>query len=365
MPRVKGDKSPRRAAAAKSVIGVALQDAPKKGKKFADHGSKDNNEIETPDDVFQELYAEFGAMFDPCPFVGKGKKPEVDGLSDECFWRSVNYVNPPYSDEKVKCIVKFWIERAYQESQCGKSTVLFVPNRTGSRYWDELVYGKAAELRFITGKIIFKGQSKRLPHQLAFIVYKSQEELKAQLANSNWHLSKKLTEKPELAKKYALAAAVIVEIPQKTLEWAEKPEAFAWASRLVSPEELWALLENSDEEIALLLPVFFQLVLMMQDCGRLQPCEAPLDDQKLPLPELMRRVAYHMYLHMKEDLLRAVENYEVLPLPSSTMAFFEAFFINAHQRYCMARQIPFRKDSWNKAFQQQCLYTLPLKKSKP
>ena len=144
------DSSPKRAKAG----------AKRKPSHF---GSVNNNEIESPDNLMRALRQEFGELFDPCPFVGKGKLPDFDGLTLE--WGAVNYVNPPYNN------IEPWCVKAVEESRKGKTCLLFVPVRTGSRYWQNYVYPYADQIRFITGRIIFKGYEKPSPHHLALIVY--------------------------------------------------------------------------------------------------------------------------------------------------------------------------------------------------
>jgi hypothetical protein len=122
-----------------------------------------NNEIETPDNLIKEIREEFGEFFDPCPFVGKGKKPDFDGTTIE--WGPVNYVNPPYND------IEPWCVKAIDEGRKGKTSLLLVPVRTGTRYWQNYVFPYADQIRYITGKIIFKGYDSPSPHHLALIVY--------------------------------------------------------------------------------------------------------------------------------------------------------------------------------------------------
>jgi len=127
-------------------------------------GKLTNNEIETPDHVIQELNEEFGVMFDPCPYVGKGLKPNFDGLSVD--WKVINYVNPPYT-----CVDK-WILKAVEEwhrRQC--VSVFLVPVRAGTKYWNDTVWKCASSVRFIRGNIAFKGYTIPMPHNLAVVVF--------------------------------------------------------------------------------------------------------------------------------------------------------------------------------------------------
>lgn len=79
----------------------------------------------TPDDLMEEIKAEFDIDFDPCPFP----KPEnFDGLS--CEWGQSNYVNPPFGsfmqDGKKKGPTA-WARKAIEEYRKGKRVVLVYP----------------------------------------------------------------------------------------------------------------------------------------------------------------------------------------------------------------------------------------------
>ena len=155
------DISPERRADRDSEGDVVLKPGKPRPRHF---GVLDNNEIETPDNVMLELRAEFGTMFDPCPFVGRGKLPDFDGLS--VAWQRTNYINPPYNE------IEPWFQKAIREAQEHQCVSVFlVPARTGTRYWERTVYRHARELRFITGKVVFKGYTTPPAHNLAVIVF--------------------------------------------------------------------------------------------------------------------------------------------------------------------------------------------------
>jgi|TARA_R110000744_G_scaffold9550_4_gene30441 hypothetical protein len=98
---------------------------------------------QTPPDITEELTAEFGEMFDPCPADYDGS---FDGLSIP--WKAVNFVNPPYGDMKA------WVKKCHDEWLLGKTVILLIPPRTCSTYFHQWIYQKA-ELRFIKGRVKF------------------------------------------------------------------------------------------------------------------------------------------------------------------------------------------------------------------
>jgi len=115
---------------------------------------------QTPDGVYKQLNDEFNFDFDPCPYP---KSKNFDGLT--CEWGKSNFVNPPYGREIPK-----WAKKAYEEAQKGKGVVLLVPSRTDTRYWHDY-FMKADEIRFIKGRLKFKGATNSAPFPSAIIIF--------------------------------------------------------------------------------------------------------------------------------------------------------------------------------------------------
>jgi hypothetical protein len=113
----------------------------------------------TPKALYQALDAEFHFDFDPCP-----TKPKVDGLKTE--WGNTNFVNPPYGKE-----ISNWIQKGYQENLNGKTVVFLLPSRTDTRWWHEYIM-KAAEIRFIKGRLRFDDQKNPAPFPSAIVIFK-------------------------------------------------------------------------------------------------------------------------------------------------------------------------------------------------
>ena len=111
------------------------------------YGSK-NDDWATPDYILDDIKEEFGEFFDPCPL--KHNLNEWDGLSIE--WKDVNFVNPPYNNKgKVA-----FINKAYEESLRGKTSILLIPSATELPIFHDLILPKA-EVRFIRRRVKFKG----------------------------------------------------------------------------------------------------------------------------------------------------------------------------------------------------------------
>jgi site-specific DNA-methyltransferase (adenine-specific) len=116
----------------------------------------------TPEALYDQLDAEFGFDFDPCP-----PEPHFDGLS--VAWGQSNFVNPPYGRELPK-----WIAKAHAESLLGKTVVLLIPSRTDTRWWHEHVMA-ADEIRYLKGRITFQGAAHPAPFPSAIAIWRGRD----------------------------------------------------------------------------------------------------------------------------------------------------------------------------------------------
>ncbi len=124
------------------------------------HFSAAHDNWSTPKDVYAALNAEFKFDFDPCPLGG------YSGLDVE--WGTSNFVNPPYSQ------LRAWCKKAYEESLKGKTVVMLIPSRTDTIAWHEYCM-KAAEIRFIKGRLKFGDSKNSAPFPSAIIIFKPEE----------------------------------------------------------------------------------------------------------------------------------------------------------------------------------------------
>lgn len=79
-------------------------------------------------------------------------------------WGSRTFCNPPYSQ------IKYWIRKAWEESQLGKTVVLLIPSRTDTRWWHE--YVMKGEIRFIRGRLRFGSAKFNAPFPSAIVIFK-------------------------------------------------------------------------------------------------------------------------------------------------------------------------------------------------
>jgi site-specific DNA-methyltransferase (adenine-specific) len=116
----------------------------------------------TPKDVYDALDQEFHFNDDPCPLLGVS---EGTGLLRE--WGTSVFMNPPYSKPTP------WVQKAYLESQRGKTVVGLLRGETSTRWFHDWVYGKA-ELRFIKGRLRFN-DSGPAPFPSIIAIWKSEQ----------------------------------------------------------------------------------------------------------------------------------------------------------------------------------------------
>jgi site-specific DNA-methyltransferase (adenine-specific) len=108
--------------------------------------SSASNEWATPRGIYDQLNAEFGFNYDPCPLGGT-----VDGLASLFSqWNGKRvFCNPPYDN------IRKFLERAMDASLA----VYLIPARTDTRWFHDIVLPNCREIRFIKGRLKF-GESK-------------------------------------------------------------------------------------------------------------------------------------------------------------------------------------------------------------
>jgi hypothetical protein len=91
---------------------------------------------------------------------------EEDGLLLEWFGRC--WMNPPYGRT-----IGRWMAKARRMAESGKAelVVCLVPARTDTAWWHENVM-RAAEVRFIRGRLKFGGAKHAAPFPSALVIFK-------------------------------------------------------------------------------------------------------------------------------------------------------------------------------------------------
>lgn len=127
------------------------------------HFSSQRLDWQTPTDTYNKLNEEFHFDFDPCPH-----NPNFDGLV--CEWGNSNFVNPPYGREIGK-----WIKKGTEEYKKGKLVVFLIPSRTDTKWWHDYIMKYATEIRFIKGRLKFKGATNSAPFPSCIVVMKGEK----------------------------------------------------------------------------------------------------------------------------------------------------------------------------------------------
>jgi site-specific DNA-methyltransferase (adenine-specific) len=121
--------------------------------------SKLSDEWETPQDRYDEWNKEFKFNLDACATAENCKYPDYFSLQNDAItmdWWGRVFCNPPYSK------VKEFLKKATEEMQKGHCEVIVFLTfaNTDTRWFHDYVYGKA-EIRFIKGRLKFKGKNKK------------------------------------------------------------------------------------------------------------------------------------------------------------------------------------------------------------
>jgi site-specific DNA-methyltransferase (adenine-specific) len=132
--------------------------------------SSAKHEWETPDDLFDQLNAEFGFTLDAAAHESNAKiepfySKEQDALQQP--WPGVVWCNPPYGRK-----IGLFLEKGSREARQRGSTVVFlIPARTDTAWWHDIVM-EAAEVRLIRGRLQFIGAAHPAPFPSCVVVFK-------------------------------------------------------------------------------------------------------------------------------------------------------------------------------------------------
>lgn len=125
----------------------------------------------TPQDLFDELNAEFHFTLDPCATAENAKCKKFytmaeDGLKQDWEGETV-FCNPPYGR-----VIYDWVKKCYTESlKPGTVVVALIPARTDTRYFHEFVYHKVKDIRFIKGRLKFGNAKHNAPFPSMVVVF--------------------------------------------------------------------------------------------------------------------------------------------------------------------------------------------------
>lgn len=131
--------------------------------------SSNTDQLETPQDLFDELDAEFHFDLDVCALPENAKcpdyyTPEQDGLSQS--WDGTCWCNPPYGRQIGK-----WVRKGLLSSFDGATVVMLLPARTDTRWFHDYILNRAA-VRFLRGRLKFGGGENCAPFPSMIVVFR-------------------------------------------------------------------------------------------------------------------------------------------------------------------------------------------------
>lgn len=134
------------------------------------HYSSKSNEWSTPQYLFDKLDREFSFTLDPCDTDGNAKCDKYFTVDDDGLiqdWSNdIVFMNPPYGRE-----IKYWVQKAYEESLKGATVICLIPAITDTIYWHDYIFGKASDIRFLKGRLKFGESKNSAPFPSAIIVF--------------------------------------------------------------------------------------------------------------------------------------------------------------------------------------------------
>ena len=127
--------------------------------------SHQSDEWSTPKPLWDLLNAEFHFTVDAAakPENAKCRTFYTDALTHA--WAGTVWLNPPYSKNAE------FLKKAFEESQRGQTVVVLIPSRTDTKYWHDYVM-RAAEIRFVKGRLRFGGLKAQAPFPSTIVVFK-------------------------------------------------------------------------------------------------------------------------------------------------------------------------------------------------
>ena len=127
----------------------------------------------TPQWFFDQYNQQYNFTLDVCALPENAKcleyfTPDDNGLNQT--WEGTVWMNPPYGRT-----IKGWIEKAFQEANCTKSTVVsLLPARTDTKWFHENIYNKCGvEVEFIKGRLKFGDAKNSAPFPSMVVAIKN------------------------------------------------------------------------------------------------------------------------------------------------------------------------------------------------
>ena len=130
------------------------------------------DEWSTPQYLFDALNDEFNFTLDPCATTHNAKcsryfTREQDGLRQDWSQHRV-FCNPPYGRQ-----MREWAKKCCEAAASGALVALLAHARTDTIWFQDWVYNKASEIRFVRGRLKFGAGTQSAPFPSLIAVYRS------------------------------------------------------------------------------------------------------------------------------------------------------------------------------------------------
>ena len=122
----------------------------------------------TPDDLFEDLDAEFGFDLDVAASSQNAKCADFLSIAQDGLtvpWWGRCWMNPPYGRG-----ITAWVEKAFNYAQSGGLIVGLLPASTDTRWFHQYV-APAKEIRFLKGRLKFGGLGVSAPFPSIVVVW--------------------------------------------------------------------------------------------------------------------------------------------------------------------------------------------------
>lgn len=133
--------------------------------------SSQTDDWATPQDFFDKLNLEFHFTLDPCASAENAKCQKFytkteNGLLQDWGGGTV-FCNPPYGRQIAAWVGKCWEEAKKPNTK----VVMLIPARTDTKYFHEYIYHKAADIRFIQGRLKFGNAQNSAPFPSMIVIF--------------------------------------------------------------------------------------------------------------------------------------------------------------------------------------------------
>jgi len=138
--------------------------------------SSRSEEWPTPPDFFKLLDDEFHFDLHPCATLQNAKCAKFftagdDGLVQDWGTHTV-FCNPPYGKD-----MRRWAQKCHDAAINGATVVLLAHSRTDTRWFQDWVYRRAADIRFVRGRLKFGDGKQSAPFPSLVAIFKPPKDI--------------------------------------------------------------------------------------------------------------------------------------------------------------------------------------------